>query len=77
MPYNPQIQKTCRKLVKTTKQKKQALKMEENNNQNHEPNVRVLHDFCMPVDGTQTSIARPAVNTNKFELKFELIQIVQ
>ena len=74
LPYNPEIEKTCKALNKQTRQRKAALKMAENN-QNP---ARMLGDFAMPTtDGARTSIARPVVNANNFELKPALIHMVQ
>ena len=40
-------------------------------------NQQVLRDFALPsMKGSQTSIARPAVNANNFEIKPSLIQIL-
>ena len=36
----------------------------------NEPNRRILRDFALPgTQGSQTSIARPIVNANNFEIK--------
>ncbi|XP_027181793.1 uncharacterized protein LOC113780176 [Coffea eugenioides] len=44
----------------------------------NEPNRRTLRDFALPgTQGSQTSIARPMVNANNFEIKPSLIQMVQ
>ena len=44
----------------------------------NEANRRALRDFALPgTQGSQTSIARPTVNANNFEIKPSLIQMVQ
>ena len=55
---------------------------ENNNNNNRVVNAqadnRVLLDTSMPgLGGTQCSIARPSINSNNFEIKPSLIQIIQ
>ena len=41
-------------------------------------NQRTLHDYATPnINGTQTSIVRPTVNANNFEIKPSLIHMVQ
>ena len=74
LPFNPEIEKTCRALTKATKQRKEALTMAENNNEQ----PRILRDFAIPtVNGANRSITRPAITANNFELKPALIQMVQ
>ncbi|XP_027156543.1 uncharacterized protein LOC113757463 [Coffea eugenioides] len=44
----------------------------------NEPNRRILREFALPeTQGSQTSIARPTVSANNFEIKPSLIQMVQ
>ncbi|XP_071933622.1 uncharacterized protein [Coffea arabica] len=44
----------------------------------NESNRRILRDFVLPgAQGSQTSIVRPTVNANNFEIKPSLIQMVQ
>lgn len=63
--FDPEIERTLRALIR---ERGSVVVMADNQNQNQMQNQILLRDYAMPnVNGTQTSIARPAVNANNFE----------
>ena len=89
MPELTKLEKLNKKQTKGKSKEKaqivEPIKMaddENNNNNNRVVNAqadnRVLLDTSMPgLGGTQCSIARPSINSNNFEIKPSLIQIIQ
>ena len=88
-PFDSEIERTLRRQRRHTPQQEEEeirqpiegiaiqLPFEEEMAEN-EANRRALWDFALPgTQGSQTSIARPAVNANNFEIKPSLIQMIQ
>nr|XP_027109803.1 uncharacterized protein LOC113729769 [Coffea arabica] len=88
-PFDPEIERALRRQRRNTPHQEEQeiwqpieeilieLPFEEEIAEN-EPNRRILRDFALPeTQGSQTSIARPMVNANNFEIKPSLIQMVQ
>ena len=77
VPLDPEIDRTCRALRRLQLTEPGTI---ENNEQNENQNVhqRLLRDYAIPnAEGAGSSILRPPVNANNFELKPGLIQMVQ
>ncbi|MED6165902.1 hypothetical protein PIB30_103983, partial [Stylosanthes scabra] len=84
--FDPEIEKTLRKLRKQSKLQKQTHKIsseevfeEVRDNMAAEGNrQRTLADFTTPTTAScGSSIVRPTVEANNFELKPSLIQLIQ
>ncbi|XP_071917054.1 uncharacterized protein [Coffea arabica] len=86
---DPEIERTLRRQRRNTPHQKEQeiwqpieeilieLPFEEEMAEN-DPNRRILRDFALPgTQDSQTSIVRPTVNANNFEIKPSLIQMVQ
>ncbi|MED6164275.1 hypothetical protein PIB30_088123 [Stylosanthes scabra] len=76
--FDPEIERTLRKLKKQTKASRQLNFEEvEENNMVADPR-RTLGDYTIPITAScASSIVRPNVEANNFELKPSLIQLVQ
>ncbi|MED6225878.1 hypothetical protein PIB30_097888 [Stylosanthes scabra] len=76
--FDPEIERTLRKLKKQTKASRQLnFKEVEENNMAADPR-RTLGDYTIPSTAScGSSIVRPNVEANTFELKPSLIQLVQ
>ena len=74
--FDPEIEHTLRHLRRERKENEEDLasNMAEENNQNR----RAMKDYLAPsLDGCASSIVRPPVQANNFELKTSLIQFIQ
>ena len=74
--FDPKIEHTLRQLRRERREYEeyQARNMAEENN----PNRRAMKDYMAPsLNGCTSSIVRPPVQTNNFELKTSLIQFIQ
>ena len=76
IPLDPEIEKTCRR---NQKERHQALIQQHTMDEAPEENLnKSLSDYVVPqVVVIQTSIVRPAIGDNNFELKSAIIQMVQ
>ena len=83
VPLDPEIDRTCRALRRlqlTEPNTMENNEQDQNQNQNQNPmaHQRLLRDYAIPnADGAGSSILRPPVNANNFELKPGLIHMVQ
>ena len=69
--FDPEIERTLRRI-------RREQRLREDQQGNMADHQMTLSDYAMPnIDGSRTSIVRPAVNTNNFEIKPGLIQMVQ
>ena len=70
LPFEPEIERTLRKIKKETKQ---ASFVQQETMANNKEN-RALRDYAMPiVTINQSSIRRPAIQANNFEIKRTII----
>jgi len=75
---DPEIERTFQLRRKTQRIEEQRREARRNSNMAECGQRRTLQDFVTPrVKGIGSSISRPAVNANNFELKPALISIVQ
>ena len=77
VPIDLDIDKTLRRLNRERKQsilEEESVVAEENNGENHVPN-RALKDYSIP-NVTISSIQRPAIQANNFEIKPAIIQMI-
>ena len=74
--FDPKIKNTCRR---NRKERHQALIQQHTMDETLKENLnKSLRDYAVPqVDVIQTSIVRPAIRANNFELKPAIIQMVQ
>ena len=79
LPFDPEIEHTCRRLNKEIRevlQEQQLIMAEEALHGNEDP--RPLRDYAVPtVNGARSSIARPTVQANNFEINSAIIQMIQ
>ncbi|KAH9768811.1 phosphatidylinositol-3-phosphatase myotubularin-1 [Citrus sinensis] len=79
LPFDPEIERTCRRLNKERRevlQEQQLIVADEALHGNED--ARPLRDYVVPtVNGARSSIARPAVQANNFEIKPAIIQMIQ
>ncbi|KAH9672110.1 hypothetical protein KPL70_017603 [Citrus sinensis] len=77
--FDPKIDRTCRRLNKERRevlQEQQLIMVDEALHGNED--ARPLRDYVVPtVNGTRSSIARPTVQANNFEIKPAIIQMIQ
>ena len=70
--FDPEIEKTLRQLKKEKKEANTSLSNMANQEQ------KALRDYAMPsVNGAISSIRRPAIQANNFEIKPAIIQMIQ
>jgi ribonucleotide reductase beta subunit family protein with ferritin-like domain len=72
--FNPEIERTCRRL------RKMAARRDENTGEEVNDGIvpRSLKDYAKPsIDGAGSSIRRPPVQANNFEIKPAIIQMIQ
>ena len=86
LPFDPEIERTFRRRQRSASRESVEVLIEElfvelpleERMAEQEVNRRALRDFALPsAQGSQTSITRPTVNANNFEIKPSLIQMVQ
>ncbi|KAJ4715207.1 DNA-directed DNA polymerase [Melia azedarach] len=82
LPFDIEIERTCRRNRKEKSEastQPQTYTMEPNVGNNVGPeDQRALRDYAVPtVNGASTSIRRPAIQTNNFEIKPAIIQMIQ
>ncbi|MED6189753.1 hypothetical protein PIB30_099032, partial [Stylosanthes scabra] len=76
--FDPEIERTLRKLKKQTKASRQLNFEEVEENNMAADRRRTLGDYTIPSNASYgSSIVRPNVEANNFELKPSLIQLVQ
>ncbi|KAH9780498.1 hypothetical protein KPL71_008102 [Citrus sinensis] len=79
LKFDPEIERTCGRLNRERKealQEQQLIMADEAFPKNED--VRPLRDYVVPtVNGARSSIARPAVQANNFEIKPAIIQMIQ
>ena len=69
--FNPEIECTLRRLRREQRQR-------EDQQGDIAENQMTLSDYAMSnIAGARTSIVRPIINANNFEIKYGLIQMVQ
>ncbi|MED6167022.1 hypothetical protein PIB30_115107, partial [Stylosanthes scabra] len=76
LQFDPEIERTVKR---TRKERKAARQRQEQAMANPDPNQRrTLGDYATPsAEGCSTSITRPPIQANNFELKPSLLQLVQ
>ncbi|KAJ4717050.1 DNA-directed DNA polymerase [Melia azedarach] len=82
LPFDIEIERTCRRNRKEKRQasaQQQTSAMDPNiGNDDGAENQRALRDYAIPtVNGASTSIRRPAIQANNFEIKPAIIQMIQ
>ncbi|KAJ4724582.1 DNA-directed DNA polymerase, partial [Melia azedarach] len=82
LPFDIEIERTCKRNRKEKRQasvQQQTSAMEPNiGNDDGVENQRALRDYAIPtVNGASTSIRRPAIQANNFEIKPAIIQMIQ
>ncbi|KAH9734901.1 hypothetical protein KPL71_017554 [Citrus sinensis] len=79
LPFDREIERTCRRLNRERRealQEQQLIIVDEALHGNED--ARPLRDYIVPtVNGARSSIARPAVQANNFEIKPAIIQMIQ
>ena len=69
--FDPEIERTLRRI-------RREQRLREDQQGDMADHQMTLSDYAMPnIDGSRTSIVRPAVNANNFKIKLGLIQMVQ
>ena len=78
VPFESEIERTLRQALRKQKQEEQEQGETSNMAGERDANTRSLHEYAMPsVNGTETSIRRPTVQANNFEIKPAIIQMIQ
>ncbi|KAL9448338.1 hypothetical protein AB3S75_015755 [Citrus x aurantiifolia] len=76
--FDPEIERTCRGLNKERRealQEQQLIMADEALHGNED--ARSLRDYVVPtVNGARSSIARPTIQANNFEIKPAIIQMI-
>ena len=77
IPEDPEIERTVLRLLRENRRQHLA-NSTQNQFANMEDQTRTMSDYAKPsLTGTQSSITRPAVAANNFEIKPNIIQMVQ
>ena len=83
IPLNPEIERTCRRNRKERRQEllQQRRMADDNRNRDLGPvdqQPKTLRDYIIPTaDGVHSSIVRPPIQANNFEIKLGVIQMLQ
>ncbi|KAK3229495.1 hypothetical protein Dsin_001376 [Dipteronia sinensis] len=78
LDFNPEIEKTLRQRRKETRNQANISHLGNVEARQDLENARSLRDFAVPtVDQNQSSIRRPTVAANNFEIKSTIIQMIQ
>ena len=71
-PYNPEIERTCRRLRQEARVRR-TMENEQGNNPPcpiYDDDTKALEEFALPVlDGLNSSILRPPIEANSFKLR--------
>ena len=77
-PFDPEIERTCRKNRRIRKQSTSILSKTMANPDAEATDIKTLRDYAIPtVMGTNSGIRKPPVLANNFEIKPSIIQMVQ